>query len=94
MKIADILRLEVPQQWTLAKEMGIDYAVGRINENKIEETAGSYELLKEMRDRFKEGGFKLKVIEPAPLNQKIKLGKPGRDEEIERMICFFFTVKV
>ena len=86
MKIADILRLEVPQQWTLAKEMGIDYAVGRINENKIEETAGSYELLKEMRDRIKEGGFKLKVIEPAPLNQKIKLGKPGRDEEIERMI--------
>ena len=87
MKIADILRLEMPEQWVQAKQMGIKYAVGRIDENKIEETAGSFTLLQNMRDKFSEGGFALKVIEPAPLNQKIKFGRPGRDEEIERMIA-------
>jgi len=86
LKIADILRIEMPEQWVQAKQMGIKYAAGRIDENRIEETAGSFTLLKSMRDAFSEGGFALKVIEPAPLNQKIKFGRPGRDEEIERMI--------
>lgn len=86
MKIADMLRLEIPEQWVLAAQMGIPYAVGRIDENKIEQTAGSLELLKHMRDAFAAAGLALKVIEPAPLNQKIKFGRPGRDEEIQRMI--------
>ena len=51
----------------------------------MEEIAGSFELLKTMKNRFEDHGFQLKVIEPAPPNQKIKLGLPGRDEEIERM---------
>ena len=61
------------------------YADGRMTDGAMEEIAGSFELLKTMKNRFEDHGFQLKVIEPAPPNQKIKLGLPGRDEEIERM---------
>lgn len=65
--------------------MGIRYAVGRMPDGRMEETAGSFELLKAMKERYVDGGFELKVIEPAPANQKIKQNLPGRDEEIDRM---------
>ena len=56
----------------------------------MEETAESFALLKAMKERYASAGLELKVIEPAPWNQKIKQGLPGRDEEIERM-CALIT---
>ncbi len=86
MKVADYLRCEPDSiQWTYARQMGVKYAVGRMPDGAMEETAASFELLKAMKQKYTDGGFELKVIEPAPLNQKIKQNLPGRDEEIERM---------
>lgn len=90
MKISDYLLSYPSIQWDYARQLGVKYAAGRMPDGKMEETAASYELLKEMRDRYADGGFELKVIEPAPLNQKIKQNLPGRDEEIERM-CTLIT---
>ncbi len=85
MKIAEYLRCNPDISWTYAKQMGVEYAVGRMPDGHMEETAESFEKLKAMKEIYDKNGFKLKVIEPAPLNQKIKIGLDGRDEEIERM---------
>ncbi|MBE6584247.1 MAG: mannonate dehydratase [Ruminococcaceae bacterium] len=85
MRLADYLLSEESLQWDYARQMGVKYAVGRMPDGHMEKTAESLELLSQMKQRYTDGGFELKVIEPAPLNQKIKQNLPGRDEEIERM---------
>lgn len=85
MKIADYFYSEPDRQWDYASQLGVLYADGRMTDGHMEEIAGSYELLREMKERFAARGFSLRIIEPAPPNQKIKQGLPGRDEEIERM---------
>ena len=85
MKITDYFYGEPDRQWEYARQLGIHVADGRMTDGMMDKVAGSFTLLKEMKDRFAEGGFDLKIIEPAPPNQKIKQGLPGRDEEIEQM---------
>lgn len=85
MKIADYFYYTPDRQWEYASQLGVRYADGRMIDGRMDEIAGSFELLREMKEHFEDRGFHLKVIEPAPSNQKIKLGLPGRDEEIERM---------
>ncbi|MFQ9476926.1 mannonate dehydratase [Barnesiella intestinihominis] len=85
MKIADYLRLDKPLQFEYARQLGVPYAVGRLPDGEIETYAESFEKLKELKETYKNKGVDLKVIEPAPPNQKIKLGLEGRDEEIIRM---------
>lgn len=85
MRLGDYLLSEESIQWAYARQLGIKYAIGRMPDGYMDETAASYELLKAMKERYNSGGFELKVIEPAPLNQKIKQNLPGRDEEIENM---------
>ena len=86
LKLADYLRCTPDIQWKYAAQMGVKYAVGRMPDGHMEETAKSFERLKAMRDTYEENGFHLAVIEPACPNQKIKRNLPGRDEEIETMI--------
>lgn len=90
MKLAEYLRATLGIQWEYARQMGVRYAVGRMLDGHMEETAESFALLKTMKERYASAGLELKVIEPAPWNQKIKQGLPGRDEEIERM-CALIT---
>ncbi len=85
MKIADYLLDQPDIQWKYAAQMGIKYAVGRMPDAQVVETARSFPLLEAMKKRYEDGGFKLVVLEPAPPNQKIKMNLPGRDEEIETM---------
>ena len=85
MRLADYLLSEESIEWVYARQLGVRYAVGRMPDGQMNETASSYTLLKAMKERYTAGGFELKVIEPAPLNQKIKQNLPGRDEEIENM---------
>ena len=84
-KIADYFRYEPDIQWEYASQLGVRYAVGRMPDGHMDEFAGSFEALRGMKERLEKRGFLLKVIEPAPPNQKIKLGLPGRDEEIQNM---------
>lgn len=85
MKIADYFYSTPDRQWDYARQLGVRYAVGRMPDGEMEQVAESLERLGAMQARFQENGFELKVIEPAPPNQAIKQGLPGRDEEIERM---------
>ena len=92
MIIADYLRSYPDIQWRYAAQMGVTAAVGRMPDGHMDETAGSFELLRRMKERYAAGGFRLAVIEPAPLNQKIKMNLPGRDEEIDRMITLIHNM--
>ena len=86
LQIADYLRCEPDLQWQYAAQLGVRHAVGRMPDGRMSQTARDLDLLRAMQRRYEESGFSLDVIEPAPLNQKLKMGLPGADEEIETMI--------
>jgi len=91
MKIALALRPQADLVWTLAKQCGVDYAVGTINLHPVpnaskERQPWSYMSLARAKAAYEDGGFKLEVIESRPPMEKVKLGLPGRDEEID-VVC-------
>mgnify|MGYP001474535098 FL=1 len=65
--------------------MGIHHAVGPLPREENGLKPWDYVNLLHMKKRFEDFGFELSVIESAPSTNKIKLGLPGRDEEIEIM---------
>ena len=73
-------------QWTLAAQLGVKQIVTKA----APELTGlpdpsDYEALKSVRDRFQEAGFSLYALEGDEFDMsRIKLGLPGRDEDIER----------
>ena len=73
-------------QWTLAAQLGVKKIVTKA----APELTGlpdpsDYEALKTVRDRFQEAGFSLYALEGDEFDMsRIKLGLPGRDEDIER----------
>lgn len=106
MYIADYLRCEPDIQWDYAAQIGVTHAVGRMPDGRMSETARDLDALVRFQKPYLERGFSLDVIEPAPLNQALKRGIAGRDEEIDTMIrlvrnmgalgigtlCYNFTV--
>lgn len=85
MKLADFLNPYPDRTWRLASQSGITHAVAKLPYHDITVKPWSFNYLMDMKSRFEEYGFQLEVVEPAPPNNKIKLGLPGRDEEIEIM---------
>ncbi len=73
-------------QWDYAAQIGVTHAVGRMPDGRMEEVARSLDKLAAMQKTYRDHGFTLDVIEPAPPNQKLKRGLPGRDEELENMV--------
>ncbi|MEK3913667.1 mannonate dehydratase [Paenibacillus sp. FSL H7-0331] len=76
--------------WHLAKQMGVNYAVGPLPKEDHGMKPWDYMNLVQMKQRFADFGLNLQVIESAPETNRIKLGLPGRDEEIDIM-CQFIT---
>lgn len=75
--------------WTLARQMGLEYAVGGLPfddpQNGTDKPWDFMPLLR-TKQRYESAGFKLAVIESRPPYNKVKRGLPGRDEEIDS-IC-------
>ena len=72
----------------LMKQCGVEYAVGGFSLNPIpgagdEEQPFSKTSLERTKAAYREAGFTLSVIESRPPMEKIKMGLPGRDEEID-----------
>ena len=87
MKVAEYLKAVPDRMWDFAAQMGVTHAVGRMPDGAMGETARSLDRLAAMQRGYLERGFTLDVIEPAPLNQKLKRGIAGRDEELETMVA-------
>jgi mannonate dehydratase len=83
-EIAEVLRSEPNALWRLVKQAGVRHVVGGLaRQDGRGEQPWDYMPLLRMKQRFEDAGFELAVIEDSPPMQKIRLGLPGRDEEIE-----------
>jgi mannonate dehydratase len=87
-KIAEVFHPSDHALWRLVKQCGVDYVVGGFSLHPIEGALEewqpwSYMSLMRMKAAYNDAGFDLAVIESRPPMEKIKLGLPGRDEEIE-----------
>jgi len=84
LEIAEFISPTPSPVWKLAKQAGVDLAVGGLpfDDLKAGEAAWDYAPLLRMKERYEAGGFKLAVIEARPPLNKAKRGLPGRDEEI------------
>jgi len=84
LEIAEFISPTPSPVWKLAKQAGVDLAVGGLPFESVVsgEAPWDYAPLQRMKERYEAGGFKLIVIEARPPLNKAKRGLPGRDEEI------------
>ena len=86
MKQSLMLPVKPDIRWKLAAQLGVNYAVTKA----APELSGlpdpsDFSALKTVRDRFAEAGFTLYALEGDEFDMsRIKLGLPGRDEDIDR----------
>ncbi|MCB0016667.1 MAG: mannonate dehydratase, partial [Anaerolineales bacterium] len=88
-KIAEFLPPTQTPLWKLAKQAGIDYAVGGLpfdDPQNAGDAPWDYLPLLRTKQRYESGGFELAVIESRPPLNQAKRGLPGRDEEIATVI--------
>ena len=88
-KIAEFLPPTQTPLWKLAKQAGIDYAVGGLpfgDPQNAGDAPWDYLPLLRTKQRYESGGFELTVIESRPPLNLAKRGLPGRDEEIATVI--------
>jgi len=88
MQLAEILPPPAGQLWRLTKQCGANFAVGTWGRNPNldvprEQLPWSYDSLARLKETYEREAFKLAVLECRPPTNKIKLGLPGRDDEIE-----------
>jgi len=84
-KLAEVLGLGQESQWRLARQVGINHAIvdvqgalRKVGRDQYEET------LAKIKGDYTVAGLKIAGVESHPVPaEKIKLGLPGRDEEIE-----------
>jgi mannonate dehydratase len=85
-ELAEMLPAEMSALWTLASQMGLQYAVGGLPFDDPENGTNQpwdYEPLLRTKQKYEAAGFTLAVIESRPPYNLVKRGLPGRDEEIE-----------
>ena len=90
-EIAEFIPPTPSPLWKLAKQAGVDWAVGGLpfddvaafSDRSVQADAPwDYMPLLRMKERYESGGFKLAVIEARPPLNRAKRGLPGRDDEI------------
>ena len=84
MKIAMMLRPYPEPAWKLAAQAGVEYAVTNLAHVPADQPL-TYATLARLKELFATAGLRLLVVEsdPFPMD-RVKLGLPGRDEDIER----------
>ncbi|BCP52143.1 mannonate dehydratase [Kaistia sp. 32K] len=85
LEIAEIIQPTPSPVWRLAKQAGVDVAVGGLpTPDLLEPGEAPWDLgpLTRLKARYEQAGFRLAVIEARPPLNKAKRGLPGRDEEI------------
>ena len=83
MKLAWYLPTLPSVKWKIATQLGVEYAVAALPAERYYMKPWDFKALLYAKESLNDAGLKREVIEPAPPHYKIKLGLPGRDEEIE-----------
>lgn len=92
MRIAELLPSTPSPLWRLVAQAGVKHAVGLINFTPVDAPVQhksqpwSRDSLMRVMDRYQEGGFTLSAVETRPPMERIKLGLPGKEEEID-IVC-------
>src|SRR5690242_3045500 len=82
-QIAEMLPPTPTPLWRLVQQVGVNHAVtGLPFGDTSGEAPWSLAPMRRMKEAFDRAGFTVSVIESSPPMQKIRLGLPGRDEEI------------
>jgi mannonate dehydratase len=91
MRLALFLPPEPNEMWRLGVQLGVTDAVTSLPRSRTG-SAPTWDFLPllHMKQRFADAGLTVSVIESSPPMDRIKLGLPGRDEEIEH-ICEMLT---
>jgi mannonate dehydratase len=86
MILTDFLPAVPDRSWALACQLGVTHAICKCAPELTGLPApDDFNALRTIRDRFKAGGLTLYGLEGDPFDmQRIKLGLPGRDEDITR----------
>jgi len=82
---------EPNRMWALGPQMGVRYAVTGLPQSnpgaagRAEGNARPWDFLPllHLQGQFRAAGYEIAVIESSPPMERIRLGLPGRDEEIE-----------
>jgi len=83
-EIAEILFPQPTPLWKLAKQVGVNHAVGVLDFSEPgPDKPWDYAPMVRLKQRYEDGGFQLAVIESMPPVDKIQLGLPGKEEQIE-----------
>jgi mannonate dehydratase len=84
LEIAEFIAPTPSPVWKLARQAGVDLAVGGLpTEGDLGgEAPWNLAPLERMKRRYEDAGFRIAVIEARPPLNKAKRGLPGRDEEI------------
>ncbi len=90
-QIAEVLPPHPDPLWRLAKQCGIDHAVGVMDFSRgfdapREELPWSFMALALAKSAYNDGGFEFAVLESRPPMNKIKLGLPGWEQEMETVL--------
>ncbi|WP_428939870.1 mannonate dehydratase [Fontivita pretiosa] len=83
-KIAEALPFQPTPLWKLVVQAGVTHAVVFFDYARLhEDRPWEYQPLRDLKERVEKAGLELAVIESSPPMDKIRLGLPGRDEEID-----------
>lgn len=90
--IAEFIPPKPQPLWRLARQAGVDLAVGGLPFDTLQAGERVCDLapLTRMKAVYEEGGFSLRVIEARPPLNLAKRGLPGRDAEID-VVCTLLT---
>lgn len=94
LRIAEFIPPDPSPLWKLAKQAGVDLAVGGLpfDTLRVGETVSDHAPLARMQQTYEAGGFELAVIEARPPLNKAKRGLAGRDAEIDTVCALIETM--
>jgi mannonate dehydratase len=84
LEIAEFISPTPSPVWKLARQAGVDLAVGGLPSDDVAAGEAPWDLapLTRMKQRYEDAGFSLRVIEARPPLNSAKRGLPDRDAEI------------
>lgn len=94
LEIAEFISPTPTPVWKLAKQAGVDLAVGGLAPDDLLQGEKPWDFgpLRRTKDRYEAAGFDLRVIESRPPLNQAKRGLDGRDEEIATVCTLLETM--
>jgi mannonate dehydratase len=89
-QLSELLSPEPDTLWKYCQQLGVTHVVAVLPRAAEGGRAWDLDSLAQMQRRFQEAGFTIAAIESSPPMDKIRLGQPGRDEQIEA-VCELLT---